>query len=156
MKKSVGCIVVVALLLPSLGMGKGKEGKIDPRLKQIHAIFLQGAFSAVQEVRDKQAEIEKGSCLKLVQNAEAADAVVKVSYTPGFVGQTQTVGFQLPGMGISEVRPYHTAFELSVPEGKKMKKIWERHVDLDHVEQETQPGVFRLMDLLRQDACGGR
>ena len=156
MKKSVGCFVVVALLLPSLGIAKHKEDRIDPELKQIHTIFLEGAFSAVQDVRDNQAEIEKGSCLKLAKNTEAADAIVKVSYTPGFVGQTQTVGFQLPGMGISEVRPYRTAFEVSVPEGTKMKKVWEKHVDLDLKEQETRHGVFRLMDLLRQDACGGR
>jgi hypothetical protein len=156
MKESFGCFVVVSLLLPTLGIGKHKEDKIDPRLKQIHTVFLKGPYAATQEVRDKQAEIEKGSCLRLTDRAETADAIGNVSYTPGGVSQVSKGQWDLPGMGIPDVEPYHTALELSVREGAKMKKIWQKHVDLDRAQQETRPGVLRLMDLLRDDACSGR
>lgn len=156
MKNKSGCLVVIALLLPSAGIGNHKEDKIDPRLKQIHTIFLRGSFTAIQYVQDNQAEIEKGSCLKVVKDADTADAVVKVSYTPGGVSQETAGQIGPPGMSIQQRRPYHTALEVSVPDGTKMKKIWEKHVDLTLGAQESQPGVSRLMDLLRQDACGGR
>lgn len=156
MKKKAGCIVVIVLLLPSLGIGKHKEDTTDPRLKQIHSIFLQGSFTAIQYVQDNQAEIEKGSCLKVVKDADTADAVVKVSYTPGGVSQETAGQIGPPGMSIQQRRPYHTGLELSVREGSKMKKIWEKHVDLTLGAQESQPGVSRLMDLLRQDACGAK
>jgi len=157
MRKTVLCFVVAALLLPSLGIGKHKEDKIDPRLKQIHTVFLKGAFTAIHEVQDKQAEVEKDNCLKLVEDEGTADAIVKVSYLPGGVSQISAGNSSgPPGMSLQERRPYHTAFELSVHEGPKLKKVWEKKVDLTLGAQETQPGVFRLMDLLRQDACDGR
>ena len=154
-KRLCGC-ALVALLVPTLGIGKHKEDKIDPRLKQIHTIFLKGAFQEVQELKKSQTEIEKGSCLKLTDNADTADAIVNVSYTPGGVSQVSQGQWNIPGMGIPEVRRYHTAFELSLREGAKLKKIWQRHVDLDKTQQEVRPGRMRLMDLLRDDACSGR
>jgi len=156
MNKTVGCFVVVALLLPSLGIGKHKEDKIDPRLKQIHTIFLQGSVEAMQNVQDNQADIEKGSCLKMAKDADTADAVVKVIYTPGGVSQESPGQVGPPGMTLQQRQPYHTALEVRVRDGTKMKKIWEKHLDLTRGAQETQPGVLRLLDLLRQDACGGR
>ena len=156
MRRRLGCFVVVLLLLPTLSVGKHKEDKIDPRLKQIHTVFLKGPYAATQEVRDQQTEIEKGSCLRLTDRTESADAIVNVTYTPGGVSQVSKGQWDLPGMGIPDVEPYHTALELSVREGAKLRKIWQRHVDLDKAQQNTRPGVLRLMDLLRDDACGGR
>jgi hypothetical protein len=156
MKKNFSRFLVVSLLLPGLAIGKHKEDKIDPRLKQIHTIFLKGAYTALQEVRDKRAEIEKDSCLRFADHADSADAVVKVSYRPGGVSQVSTATPDMPGMGLQDVQPYHTALELSVGEGTKMRKIWDKHVDLDRGQQATQPGVLRLMDFLRHDACDGR
>jgi hypothetical protein len=156
MRRRLGCFVVVLLLLSTPSAGKRKEEKLDPRLKQIHTIFLKGAFVATQEVRRGQAEIEKGSCLKLTDRPETADAIVNVSYTPGGVSQVSKGQWDLPGMGIPKVEPYHTALELSVREGAKLRKIWQKHADLDKGQQDTRAGVLRLMDLLRDDACSGR
>ena len=156
MKKSLGSIVVVFLILPSLGIGKHKEDKVDPRLKQIHTIFLKGAFTAIQQVQGNRVEIDKDSCLRLAEDADSADAIAKLSYTPGGIERISTANIQNPDVAIQQVQPYHTALELSVREGSKMKKIWEKHVDLDRAQQGSQPGVFRLMDLLRHDACDGR
>ena len=156
MTKNFSRLLVVSLLLLGLAVGKQKEDKIDPRLKQIHSIFLKGDFRAMQEVRDKRVEIEKVSCLKLAESADTADAIVKVSYTPGGAEQISAGPSQPPGVGLQDVQRYHTALELSVREGTKMRKIWARHVDLDRGQQYTQSGVLRLMDLLRHDACDGR
>lgn len=152
MKKSLNYFVVVSLLLPSLGIGKGK--KIDARLTQIHTIFLKGDNSAAQDIRDKQAEIEKNSCLKLVPDAGTADAVLKVKFSPGGPARSLSLGDR--GNAIPDVNPYHTAMELSVRDGTKLKKIWARDIDLDEGQEQAQHGVFRLMDLLRRDACSGR
>jgi len=156
MKKNLIRFFVVSLLLPSLGIGKHEADKIDPRLKQIHSIFLKGDFTAIQEVRNKREEIEKGSCLKLAGDVDSADAVIKISYIPGGVSQVQIARADMPGMGLQDIQRYHTALELSVREGTKMRKIWDKHVDLNRGEQETQAGVLRLMDFLRHDACDGR
>jgi len=153
MGKVLSGFILVSLLLPTLGIAKHKEDKSDPRLKQIHTIFIKGAFTATQEVKAKQAEIEKGSCLKLTDNADTADAVVNVSYTPGGVSQ---VSMGSPVAGIPQVEPYRTGLELSVRDGEKLKKIWQKHVDLDKAQQDTRSGVLRLMDHLRDDACSGR
>src|SRR5215472_14296369 len=123
MKKSLGCCTLVASLLPGLAIGKQKETKIDPRMKEIHTVFLKGAFTAIQEVQDKRAEIEKDSCLKLVETADTADAIAKVSYTPGGAEQIDAGPSQPPGVGLQEIRPYHTALELSVRQGTKTRKI---------------------------------
>ena len=156
MKGNLGRLAFVLLLLTSLAVGKHKEEQPDPRLKQIHTIFLKGAFTAMQQVQDNRAEIEKGSCLKLAENADTADAVVKVSYTPGGMEKISTAAISNPDFAMTQVQPYHTALELSVREGTKMKKIWDKHVDLDRGPQARRPGVLRLMDLLRHDACDGR
>jgi hypothetical protein len=156
MRKIFRCFVVVSLLLPSLGNGKNREDKVDPRLKQIHTVFLKGSLEATQTLRDQRVEIEKDSCLKLADNAESADAVLKIGYVPGGISQESDGQARVPGMDIPVVRHYHTAFELNIREGPKMRKIWEKHVDLNRGEQDTQPGVLRLMDLLRHDACDGR
>jgi hypothetical protein len=156
MKRNLGRLALALLLLASPAAGKHKEEQPDPRLKQIRTIFLKGAFEAVQQVQANQAEIEKDSCLKLAQDAQKADAIVKVSYTPGGMERISTANIQNPDQAITQIRPYHTALEVSVREGTKMKKIWDRHVDLDRGQQESRAGVFRLMDLLRQDACANR
>ena len=142
------------LLLPGLGIGKHKDEKIDPKLKQIHTIFLKGDNTAVQDIQAKQAEIEKDSCLKMVSDADTADAIVKVNYSSG--GFARTLSFGNQGQGIQDVNPYHTAFELSIREGGKLKKIWSRDVDQDERQEQKQRGTLRLMEVLRQDACTGR
>jgi len=156
MKKTLGCFLVVLLILPSLGHGKRKEEKLDPRLKQIHTIFFEGAFEAIRQVQDNRTDIENGSCLKPTDNADAADAVVNVSYTPGGREWISAGSMQNPDVALHQVQPYHTALELSVREGSKMKRIWDKHVDLDRAQQAGRPGVLRLLDLLRHDACDGR
>jgi len=156
MKWNLSRLAVVLLFLASLATGKHKEEQLDPRLKQIHTIFLKGAFEAIRQVQADREEIEKDSCLKLAQDAESADAIAKVSYTPGGREQISTGNIQNPDTAIPQVQPYHTALEVSVRDGAKMKKIWERRIDLDRAQQSSRAGVFRLMDLLRQDACGGR
>jgi hypothetical protein len=157
MKGNFSRVAFVFLLLTSVAAGKHKEEQPDPRLKQIHTIFLKGAFEAIREVQANREEIEKNSCLKLAENAEKADAVVKVSYTPGGTEHISTAAIAVPGAAsIRQIQPYHTALELSVREGSKIKKIWDKHIDLDRAQQSSRAGVFRLMDLLRQDACDGR
>jgi len=157
MKENLGRFAIVLLLLATLPVAKPKkEDKVDPRLKQIHTIFLKGAFTAMKEVQDNRAEIEKDSCLKLAENADTADAVVRVSYTPGGMEKISTAAISNPDAALTQVQPYHTALELSVREGMKMKKIWDKHVDLERGPQARRPGVLRLMDLLRRDACEGR
>jgi hypothetical protein len=153
MRSGLRYFVVASLLRPTPGIGKHNEDKIDPRLKQIHIVFLKGPYAATQEVRNKQAEIEKASCLRLTERPETADAIANVAYTPGGVSQ---VSMGSPLSGIPHVEPYHTALELSVRDGAKTKKIWQKHVDLDVGQQESRPGGLRLMDLLRDDACSGR
>jgi hypothetical protein len=147
-------LVVVVLLLPGLGIGKHKEEKIDPRLKQIHTVFLKGDSTAVQDIQAKQAEIEKDSCLRLVPDADTADAVLKVNYSPG--GFARSLSYENRGQAIQDVNPYHTSMELSIREGTKLKKIWARDLDLDERQEQARRGTLRLMDVLRQDACGGR
>jgi len=157
MKGNLSRLVIILLLLASLAAAKHKEEQPDPRLKQIHTIFLKGAFEAVRQAQANREEIEKNSCLKLAEDAEKADAVVKVSYTPGGTEHISTAAIAVPGAAsIRQIQPYHTALELSVREGSKMKKIWDKHIDLDRAQQASRAGVFRLMDLLRQDACGDR
>jgi len=157
MKRILGGVALALLLLTILAAAKHKEEQPDPRLKQIHAIFLKGAFEAVRLAQANREEIEKGSCLQLAEDAEKADAVVKVSYTPGGTEHISTANIAVPGAtSIRQIRPYHTAFELSVRDGLKMKKIWDKNIDLDHAQQSSRAGVFRLMDLLSHDACAGR
>lgn len=157
MKGNPARFALVLLLLATWAVARPKkEDKVDPRLKQIHTIFLQGAFTAMKVVQDNRAEIEKGSCLKLAENADTADAVVKLSYTPGGTEKISTAGIMNPDAAITQVQPYHTALELSVREGAKMKRIWDKHVDLERGPEASRPGVLRLMDLLRHDACDGR
>ena len=48
MKGNLSWVALVFLLLAGLAAGKHKEEQPDPRLKQIHAIFLKGAFTAAQ------------------------------------------------------------------------------------------------------------
>jgi hypothetical protein len=156
MKGSPARFAILLLLLATPAVAKHKEDKVDPKLKQIHTIFLRGAFTAIHEVQDNRAEIEKDSCLRLAENADTADAIVKVSYTPGGMEKITTAEIMNPDVALTSVQPYHTAFELSVREGSKMKKIWEKHLDLNQASQVTRSGVLRLMDFLRHDACDGR
>jgi len=157
MKGNLGRLAFVLLLLTSLAAGKHKEEQLDPRLKQIHTIFLKGAFEAIRQVQASREDIEKDSCLKLTEDAEKADAIIKVSYTPGGTEHISTAAIAVPGAtSLQQIQPYHTALELSVREGSKTKKIWDKHIDLDRAAQSSRAGVFRLMDLLRQDACDGR
>jgi hypothetical protein len=157
MKGNLSRLVFVLLFLTSLAAGKHKEEQPDPRLKQIHTIFLKGAFEAIQQVQASREEIEKNSCLKLAEDAEKADAIVKASYTPGGTEHISTAAVVVPGAtSLRQIQPYHTALELSVREGSKMKKIRDKHIDLDRAQQASRAGVFRLMDLLREDACAGR
>jgi len=157
MKKSVGSIIAVALLIvPGQGIAKRKEDVIDPRLKQMHTIFMKGSFEAIQQVQANQEEIEKDSCLKVAQEEGTADAIVKVSYVPGGTERISSANIQNPDQAITQIRPFHTALEVSIREGSKMKKIWEKHVDLDQPKQSSRLGVLRLMDQLRHDACEGR
>jgi hypothetical protein len=157
MKGNLSRLAVVSLLLAGLAAAKHKEQQPDPRLKQIRTIFVKGAFEAVQQVQASREEIEKNSCLKLAEDAEKADAIVKVSYTPGGTEHISTAAIEVPGAtSIQQIRPYHTALELSVREGSKMKKIWDKHIDLDRAQQGSRSGVVRLMGLLRDDACEGR
>ena len=157
MKKSVGSIIVVGLLIvPSMGIAKHQEDKIDPRLKQIHTIVTKGTFEAIQQVQANHEEVEKDSCLKLAQDEGTADAIAKVSYVPGGMERISSANIQNPDQAITQIRPFHTALEVSVREGSKMKKIWEKHVNLDQAKQSSRLGVLRLMDLLRHDACEGR
>jgi len=156
MRRRVGWLIVLSLLLPGLEIGKPKEDKVDPRLKQIHIVFLSGSVEATQTLREQREEIENGSCLKLADHRESADAVLKVSYVPGGISQEPNGQARVPGMDIPVVQRYHTAFEVSIHEGPRMKRIWEKHVDLNRGEQDSQPGALRLMDLLRHDACAER
>jgi len=150
-------LLFLLLFLAGLAAAKHKEEQPDPRLKQIHTVFLKGAFEAIRQVQANREEIEKNSCLKLAEDAEKADAVVKVSYTPGGTEHISTAAIAVPGAAsIQQIQPYHTALELSVREGSKMKKVWDKHIDLDRAQQASRAGVFRLLDFLRQDACGGR
>jgi len=156
MKRNLGRLAIALLLLAGPGAAKHKEEQPDPRLKQIHTIFLKGAFEAIQQVQANPTEIGKDSCLKLADDAAAADAVVKVSYVPGGMEKISTANILNPDQAITQIHPYHTALEVSVREGAKMKKIWDKHIDLDRAQQGSRAGVFRLLDLLRQDACANR
>jgi len=156
MKRNLGFFLAIFLVVPGLAYGKDKDAKLDPRLKKIHTIFLKGAFEGIQQVQDNRADIENGSCLKLADNADTADAVVNVSYAPGGREWISSGSIQNPDVALQQVQPYHTALELSVREGSKMKRIWDKHVNLDRAQQAGRPGVLRLLDLLRHDACDGR
>ena len=154
MKPRFTYVLAASLLLPGLGIGKEKGKKVDPRLHQIHTVFVSGDNAAAQDIRGKQVDIEKNGCLKFAPDTETADAVLKVRYSPG--GLTHSVSMKGRGEAVPDVNPYHTSLELSVHEGSKMRKIWAKDIDLDEGQEQAQHGAFRLVSLLNNDACAGR
>ena len=154
MKPRFTYVLAASLLVPGLGIGKEKDKKVDPRLHRIHTVFVSGDNAAAQDIRAKQTDIEKDSCLKLVPDAETADAVLKVRYSPGRL--TRSISVKGRGEAVPDVNPYHTSLELNVRDGGKMRKIWSKDIDLDDAQEQAQHGVFRLMGSLNQDACAGR
>lgn len=154
MRRYAYYFAILILLLPGLGTGKRKDEKIDPRLKQIHNVYLKGDSSALESIRSKQAEIEKDNCFRLGEDEQSADAVLKVNYSPGGFARSMTMKNR--GEAIQDVNPYHTSMELSIREGTKLRKIWSRSVDLEERQEQVRRGTLRLMDALRQDACSGR
>lgn len=142
--RSIARGVAAVFLLSSLAVGKESKQRIDPRLKQIHTIFLKGHNPAADDIRGKHVGIEQHSCFKLVPDPETADAVM----TTYFRVETLSV----PG-SLSRPPVYHTAIEISVRYGEKMKRIWAKDISLSETEERARHGAWRLMDSLRQDVC---
>lgn len=146
MKRRIVCVLAMALVV-SAAFGN-KRQKIDPGLKSIHTIFVQGKEdSGVKEARES---LEFGKCFQLAPDAESADAVMTILWS------TESQAF--PGSGDLVSVPWkykvkRTTVILRTHEGGKLKKGWSNSIDLRDFEEARKSGVRRLIDNLRQEVC---
>lgn len=153
MKARIVYVLMMGLLLPAAYAKKGK--KVDPRLKSIHTIFVNGKDDF--RVKDAQDGLERGKCFRLAPNAESADAVMTVLWSsetqavtasPGGFGG---VGGQMPVTDTGKAD--RSTVILKRKEGSKLKKVWADDIDLSDSEEARKSGIQRLIEKLSQDAC---
>jgi hypothetical protein len=151
MKQGIVCVLAMVSLLPA-ALGK-KEKKVDPKLKGIHTIFVEGKDDA--RVRDARESLEIGRCFQVAPTAESADAVLSILWS----SQTQAV--LSPGLGVGGQMPmtdtgktYRSTVTVKTHEGSKLKKVWSDSIDLTDPEETRKSGVRRLIEKLSEEVCG--
>lgn len=148
MKKFQLLPLIVGLLI-SIQPQVAKEQKVDPRLKQIHTVFVKDEHNIAS--RAAQSNLEKWTCFKAASSAETSEAIISVRWE----SQGQDL-YALPASAASATgqnASYRTTLVLSVREGTKLKKIWSDHIELGGSDEDSKSGVARLMEKLKTDAC---
>jgi hypothetical protein len=157
MKQGIVYVLAMAFLLPA-APGK-KERKIDPKLKGIHTIFVQGGEGS--GVRDARESLAMSKCFQLAPDAEKADALMTVMrsfdtnvLTGRIYGDDGLQAGHEPGLTVREKTNQSTVI-LKVREGEKLKKVWSDSIDLGGSEETKKSGVRRLIEKLSEEVCGG-
>ena len=74
--KSTALTLLVSLTLACPALIRGKEKKADPRIKQIHTVFVKEEHNVASDAL--RANLEKWTCFKAAPNHANADAVISV------------------------------------------------------------------------------
>jgi hypothetical protein len=153
--RKITWMFIASLVLACPVFLDGKPKKPDPRLKQIHAVFVKDEHN--QASAAAETNLEKATCLKVAPNEESADAVMTVLWakesknTPD-VGSSVAAAVQRP-LSIGENLEYRTTLVVNARDGSKFKKIWSKSVALGESDEQHKSGVTRLMEELNADAC---
>lgn len=156
MKRGIAYLLGMAiLLLPALAK---KEKKIDPRLKSIHTIYVQGKEESC--VKNARESLANAKCFQLTPNAETADAVMSVTLS----SETQSYAPPSPGGGVggqslpitNSQKTNRSTLTLKIHEGTKMKKVWSDDINLSDSEEVRKSGVRRLIEKLGEEVCSQR
>jgi hypothetical protein len=154
--KRIAWIFITSLVLACPVFLGAKPKKPDPRLKQIHTVFVNDEHN--QASAAALANLEKWTCLKAAPSHDQADAVISVLWlkesknTPDVASSVQAA-VQRP-LSIGTNLEYRTTLVVNAREGSKFKKIWTKSVALGESDEQHKSGVTRLMEELKADACG--
>ncbi len=153
--KAIATSFIVSIVLTFSGFVLAKDKAPDPRLKQIHTVFIKDEHNEAS--RAVQENLEKWTCFKAAPNEESADAVISVLWskesknTPD-VASGVAAAVQRP-LSIGQNLEYHTTLVVNAREGSKFKKIWSQKIALGESDEQHKNGVSRLMDDLKTEAC---
>jgi hypothetical protein len=146
-RRSILSVLALGFLLPTL-LGK-EPRKIDPRLKSVHTIFVQGRDDPW--VRNARKSLEMGGCFQLAPNAENADALMTVLW----LSESRARFLPPGGAGIIDGTKelIRSTVSIEIHEGGKLKRVWDDSIDLDGSEEASRSGVRRLIEKLSQEVC---
>jgi hypothetical protein len=154
--KATALSLLMSLTLACPAAVRGKEKKADPRIKQIHTVFVKEEHNVASEAL--RANLEKWTCFKAAPNADQADAVIGVLWskesknTPDVASSVQAAT-QRP-LSIGQNLLYRTTVVVNAREGAKFKKIWGKSLEQGESDEQKQSGVTKLAGALKADACG--
>ena len=153
--KSTALTLLVSLTLACPALIRGKEKKADPRIKQIHTVFVKEEHNVASDAL--RANLEKWTCFKAAPNHADADAVISVFWmkdsrnTPDVASSVQGAA-QRP-LSIGQNLVYHTTVVVNARAGAKFKKIWSKSLEQGESDEQIQSGVTKLIGALKADAC---
>lgn len=154
MKQIVVCLLAMGFLLPA-ALGKGK--KMDPKVKSIRTVFVEGKDDPWE--RDARAALGQAKCLKLAPNEESADAVVTVKQSTENAGNPTSTEPTLLGPTARPMQAgpadvvYRSIVDVKIREGNKLKKVWSDTINLGSSDERKHSGVKRLVESFSEDAC---
>lgn len=153
--KRIILLFMISLVFSCPVFPVGKPKKADPRLKQIHTVYVKDEHNQASTAAGTN--LEKWTCMKAAPNEESADAVITVLWSKESknapdVGSSIQAAVQRP-LSIGENLEYRTSLVVNAREGSKFKKVWSKSVALGESDEQHKSGVSRLMEELNTDAC---
>jgi len=131
--------LAVVLVLVAFAFARSKP-QSDPRLKDVHSIFVAGNNQAAEQVRD---EIQKGkSCFSLASNPKDADAVFEMGSDSARNG------------ALMDTRDWIVSATLTLKSGDLIWSNSERFSDAPFMSGGKTAGKL-LYKELKRDACEG-
>jgi hypothetical protein len=154
--KATALLLAVGLGLAYPATTPGKEKKADPRIKQIHTVFVKDEHNDASTAL--RSNLEKWTCFKTAPSAEQADAVVSVLWSKEAKNSplmdTSIQGAVARPLSIGENWAYRTTVVVDAREGAKFKKIWSKSLEQGQSDEQKQSGITKLAGALKADACG--
>lgn len=135
-------LILVVLVLGAFAAGRDNPS-IDPRLKEIHSLFVSGNNQAAESVRNEIAkDAQKGKgCFTQVTNEHDADAVLALN------------GDSTPDGTILATRDWIVSGLLTMKSGDQVWSHSERFSDAPFMSGGKTAGKL-LYIRLRREACG--
>ena len=134
--------LAVMLLLSCLVFARIRP-QSDPRLKNVHSVFIAGNNQAAQNAREEmRKDADKGkSCFSLVSNPKDADAVFEMGSDSA------------RNSGLMDTRDWIVSATLTLKSGDLIWSNSERFSDAPFMSGGKTAGKLLYLDL-RHEACG--